>query len=485
MIKKIVLSITLLAAVVLSAQARPEAEYKKLRITYELAPDGSLEMNCYKELKYNTHSSFNNYFGETFILYNPAFETVTVNASYTIQADGNKITTPDNAYNEVLPRVAAKAPAYNHLKELVITHTGLELGATVYLDYTIHSKAGYYPALDIDISLQGYAAMTDAIITVIVPEGLPINTLSMGNPTRKKTTANGKDTYTFAYRNIPAMTERLIPAYYKDYPHVLVNTYAPNEDPFNVISDAFNAAECTDELRTLAQSLGSEEKISQYVASSLADCPIPLSQTGYRMRTPQEVYNSAYGTQAEKTLLTFVLLKALGNNPVVYPIYPNGLDQMSTSFTKGLVSISQVSLTKPEAPKGIDITETVNVALTAADAQKVLYTLPTPRKGIATWRLSGLNTKRKLAMELPSTVSETYTYLISCEEGVRTNIKPATKTLSNGVGSVEIVLAKDKITRSLHIEKALLTPADYPAFRALMSLWENPTGKTFIVEKIK
>ena len=50
---------------------------------------------------------------------------------------------------ESTSRTAADAPAYNHLKEMVVVHTGLELGATIYLDYTLTSKPGYLPELDI------------------------------------------------------------------------------------------------------------------------------------------------------------------------------------------------------------------------------------------------------------------------------------------------------------------------------------------------
>ena len=44
--------------------------------------------------------------------------------------------------------------AYNHIKEMVITHTGLELGATIYLDYTLSSKPSFLSTPDIDEVLQ-------------------------------------------------------------------------------------------------------------------------------------------------------------------------------------------------------------------------------------------------------------------------------------------------------------------------------------------
>ena len=88
----------------------------------------------------------NSLYGETFIVYDPAYQQLKINESYTRQVDGTIVTTPANAFVEVLPSAAANAPAYNGLKEMVVVHTGLELGATIYLDYTVTTDAGALPA---------------------------------------------------------------------------------------------------------------------------------------------------------------------------------------------------------------------------------------------------------------------------------------------------------------------------------------------------
>ena len=126
-----------------------EAEYKKLAKTWTLNADGSQEFRYNMELTLFTHTAMNGTYGESFIVYNPQYQELKINSSYTRQKDGTIIKTPDNAFVEVLPRNAADAPAYNHLKEMVVVHTGLELGATIYLDYTVTSKPGYLPEVDI------------------------------------------------------------------------------------------------------------------------------------------------------------------------------------------------------------------------------------------------------------------------------------------------------------------------------------------------
>ena len=93
-----------------------EAEYKKLAKTWTLNADGSQEFRYNMELTLFTHTAMNGTYGESFIVYNPQYQELKINSSYTRQKDGTIIKTPDNAFVEVLPRNAADAPAYNHLK---------------------------------------------------------------------------------------------------------------------------------------------------------------------------------------------------------------------------------------------------------------------------------------------------------------------------------------------------------------------------------
>ena len=108
-------------------------------------------------------------------MYNSDYQNVKIDTSYTIQNDGTIIQTPENAFNNVLPSIAAKAPDYNKLSELVITHTGLEVGATTYLDYTITTEAEAVGSLDIEeiIGVEG-ADIEKYQVIVNVPEGVTI-----------------------------------------------------------------------------------------------------------------------------------------------------------------------------------------------------------------------------------------------------------------------------------------------------------------------
>ena len=156
---KLILLLSLLAMTVTSFAAS-EAEYGKVSKAWTLHADGSQEYRSSMELTLFTHTAMNSTYGESFIVYNPDFQTLKIHSSYTRQKDGTIVKTPDNAFVEVLPRFAADAPAYNQLKEMVVVHTGLELGhdllGLLYYHKTgLLSGSGYQRATTRDLSREG------------------------------------------------------------------------------------------------------------------------------------------------------------------------------------------------------------------------------------------------------------------------------------------------------------------------------------------
>ncbi len=481
MIRNIFITLLLCVFSFTDSFAGPDAEFRKVLISWNLLENGSVEMNYCKELKLNTHNSFNNLYGETFIVYDPLYQSVKVNKSYTVQADGNVIETPQNAFNEVLPRDAADAPAYNHLKELVITHTGLEIGATIYLDYTVTSKPGYLPALDFDLPLEELSPVREARVSVTVPSGINVNEMLFGKPSRKIQKEQDKDTYLYVFKNIPARPrETLMPAY-STGARVIINTYGKGTDPFDYMRAQFNKAESCPELETLASSLNSEQAVMDFVGKKLGNSPLSIQQTGYRMRSPRDIYRSAYGTQAEKMLLAYVLLRSKGHNPQIHAQYPYQL----TCPGKGLASLTGISLTPPseDAAVVIDLNETIH--LTAREAERALYELPVPNNALAAWRLGTLNSVRKNPLELPAIVSEHYEYTITWDEDVCPEVKEMHKIISNRAGKLEISFSKKdneiKIVRSLSLPEKNISPEAYADFRTLMNTWNSAQYRSIIV----
>ena len=136
------ISLLILLSVVVSSlfSNNYDACYKLLKKEYIFNNEGGYTLNYEHKLQFNTYQSFHRFYGETFIIYDPQYQTLNVTRNQTTMADGKLIVGPENALNEVLPSWAANSGAYNHIREMVVTHTGLEVGAVSELSYTINSK---------------------------------------------------------------------------------------------------------------------------------------------------------------------------------------------------------------------------------------------------------------------------------------------------------------------------------------------------------
>ena len=298
-----------------------EAEYKKLAKTWTLNADGSQEFRYDMELTLFTHTAMNGTYGESFIVYNPQYQELKINSSYTKQKDGTIIKTPDNAFVEVLPRNAADAPAYNHLKEMVIVHTGLELGATIYLDYTVTSKPGYLPEVDIFEELLQSSPVKEYTLTIVTPEVKELAYTLTNNPAKASVKRSGGTcTTSWTLRNLPA-SSRAPFVYVKngDVPFLAATTYASEGEALATLLKQFNPSG-DPQLTTLAESLTEGEKkdedkleaILEYTTNHIANNGLTLDQTGYRLRPADAVISTAYGTEVEKANLLAGLLDGGG-----------------------------------------------------------------------------------------------------------------------------------------------------------------------------
>lgn len=86
-----------------AAYAGDEATYEKLHTSYTLAADGSQQYRRVMDLKLETHTSFNDLFGETFVVYDPEYQTLTINEAYTTQADGTVCPCPTTPSTSLCP----------------------------------------------------------------------------------------------------------------------------------------------------------------------------------------------------------------------------------------------------------------------------------------------------------------------------------------------------------------------------------------------
>lgn len=532
--------IGMLLLAVLPAKAASEAEFRKLSKTYTLRADGSQEVRVQKELTLFTHAAMNSLYGETFIVYDPNFQKLEIHESYTRQKDGTVIKTPANALVEVLPSAAANAPAYNRLKEMVVVHTGLELGATIVLDYSIVSKAGYLPELDVCCPVKELSPIKEYTFRLNVPAGKAVH-YELLNASAKPaiTQGSGMKTFTWTLKDVKprpyaypsargamgqvqAVSSGMMPVFiastWPRYDEALKSLKAQFQPGSHSIIEA-KVAELTRGIEGNPQAI--RNAIAGYMTElyQLGRCGVSLQEAGYRLRPASEVIRSAYGTQAELVNLDVTLQQAAGLEAevAVCALRPSTKDNQGLSTLVSVVAQSKlmpekVALTGTEEAclqPFLTVTNlegkplTMEAYLSAKDMQQTdtlqvdeaqmqqpaegwgIVALPDPTP-IRTLYAYAAHTTIPESILLPRTMNCTLETFVRLPEGMK--VTPRTDMeVSNACGKVTFSYqpTKDgvKVTRSLRISRQLQTPSNYKELYALLAEWRDTNNHTLVVKK--
>lgn len=527
----------LFAASTLQAQTTPkEAEFKKIARTYTLHDDGSQTLRIQKELTIYTHTAMNRTYGETFIQYDPAWQTVKINTSYTRQKDGTIIKTPQNAFVEVLPQSAADAPAYNRLKELVVVHTGLDLGSTIYLDYTITSKPGYLPALDLLYPLKELSPIDEFSLKIDISRNktLHYTTWNMGEQPVVSTKGKRKTViwtlkniqprpYSYPYEHNAFGTVQEIASGMT--PAIAATTYPSANEALKHLTSQFTEGDTkivkskADEIMAQAKgnATGAQQLIDAYVGLLAANpCKVSLQESGYRLRPASEVIRTAYGTAAELANLSYSLQKAAGLNAglIVASLSPaagtdknaiglSGVIATADKFAsagntlpriKGLQDYLRVTdaeghpyLFKKEN-KEVVKRDTINAADSAYTANQLtdyqIITLKNDAAVSALYPYSG-NTHITAPILLSNPLNRKLVTVVKLPEG-RQWLPAKDQHIQNAAGEWTLQYTLDgnelTVSRKLLISKQLYSPTDYTDLYNLLAQWKDANNQTVVLK---
>jgi hypothetical protein len=299
--------ILLSACALLISLPATDARFLKIEISYHLQNDGSWDMEYRHQARLDTYYAVTRALGETFIIYNPDFQKLEILKSETTMADGRKVASPANAFNEVLPFAAHGFSDFANLREMVVTHTGLERGALVDLHYRIHTKAGFLPAF----SGRSYR------LTIMVPADQVLRTRVFG--LKAEAEVSGTETEkrtTFTLANLrPDVHEPL--AGDAAAPFIVFST-AANWEQATALSagDTAFPALLGEKIEKLKVQYPSRPDLlaalQQAAASEVQNCDLGLEMVGWQPRPIERVAASNYGTSLEKALLLQSMLQKAG-----------------------------------------------------------------------------------------------------------------------------------------------------------------------------
>jgi hypothetical protein len=324
MIKRFAFTMLLFAVASVSLHAEADtadAVYEDIVHEYVLNADGSTTLTYSHKMRLLTPYAFTRAYGESFITYNPEWQTLKVLRSVTTMADGRKVEIPFNAQNEVLPRHAAGAAPFSGLKEMVVTHTGLEVGALVDFAYQLHTKPGMFPGLMAEVLCGDRNPILNITIRVKVPSGTELqHGWSRDAETPVVSEEGGMSVFTWTRKNIPQFeVEEHQPAMDRVLPVLYFSTARFDEMPMHIFGpqgvtplapEAISMAEGIARLHE--KLLDKAFALRDWVATRVGRSTVALDMLGYHCRSVEDMVKYNVASDLERAVLLSQLCRAVG-----------------------------------------------------------------------------------------------------------------------------------------------------------------------------
>jgi len=311
------LCLALLAAWALFALPTHDARFLNVAVTYELHEDGSWDMTYEQLARLDTYYAFNRALGETFIVYNPVFQKLEVLKSETTMANGRKVASPANAFNEVLPFAAHGFADFAGLREMVVTHIGLEREAVVDLKYRIHTQAGFLPVFSGREILNRDFPVDKYRLEINVPAGQALRYRVLGSPAQAKVSDSGAGKrYAFELASLPPAAHEALTAAGSE-PAVVFSVASDWKAALALAADpAPLPAALLERIEKLKTQYPARPdllaELQKLVAGEVQGCRLGSDASGWQPRPAARVFQSNYGTRLEKALLLRALLDQAG-----------------------------------------------------------------------------------------------------------------------------------------------------------------------------
>lgn len=448
----ILMALSLGASAFAQNTPQPDAEYLLIRRQYKVNNDGSMDIRIRKEIKLLRNRAITAYAdkGETFISYNPAFESLKINESYTLRADGSKVTTPENAFVNQLPGDCTDCGRLSGIRELAIIHTALEYNCTIVLDYTLHRKS--------TLLTEQFDFRQDCPV--------------------KRYEVRYADGRTQIENNLPqSVNDPYMPAK-KDYDVEFVLGTAPSYTAEHSLPAARQLVASLKQGDAKATACAIRDWVYDYIHLNTVD----PARTDYAMTQAAEVFASNCGTMTDKTGLLAAMLNEAGlkteieNNARTIAIDRVRITLGDSCYFCSMRSKSPlVNCDRANAlPMPIYVDRKLEWNPDTITENYVRIRLPRENMGLQI-NPAYLAPSRTSDVQA-STASEFYHYTMQLPKGAK--MVGGDVELSGSapeVGNYNIIIkqkgTKLIITRSLRLRKSIITAKDYQNFRKIMIDW--------------
>ncbi|BBB31963.1 conserved hypothetical protein [Thermotomaculum hydrothermale] len=283
-----------------------QVEIVNKKIDIHVLKDGRVIEHVYEKIKINGFTGMRRA-GEWFFTYNPEYTEVKVLKSVTHNSEGKVIPSPENAILDFSPYSVENAPDFSHIREKIVSHTGLEPNCVVEFEYEIRDKIPHRLVVFKDLRDRFPVKRLEVSIVDNRHCALFSNKLSL----------NGEGN--FVVKNIvPIHTNETGEGYYEHTPYIAIII----RDPFKYMKGYLSSLDNSN-FDNVIKLMGVENlsgkrfmySVFDFVENRLNTIPLSGTTQNYKCRDFEEIVKSGYATNFEKPVLVYWLLKNRGLNP--------------------------------------------------------------------------------------------------------------------------------------------------------------------------
>ena len=477
------IAVATLLSTTLFAQ-NPDAVYKLMRQEWIVNADGTSDYHYRHEVQILRNRALVAYAdkGETFVVYNPDFEELTINEVYTLQKDGTRVEMPQNAFVYQLPSQCTDCGRFNHLRELAMIHTGMELGCTIVVDYTIHRR---YSLLNQTLDLVRECPVERLEVSVKVPGSQELN-VRVSDPevfVFKPTVEQTDSSFSLKAVNVPqSYADAYMPSKELLYPMLHFYNGVPE---FTPAFDRQGLAEAKNVAYKMIDSQDDRENIvaiQNYVIDNIHLNDIEPAKLGYVHSTAAEVWQTGCGTATDKAVLFAAMLNEVGYSARVIGDAYDEVGVMVDTLEYRLSVRHKGHMTLHGEAK--DEVRTVNISGTYDAAFDTLedgfYRFRMPAiEGSPTVKVTNLALVRTAPLQSAACdINSDVTYILP--KGMKL-IRGVERILSfDGIGSMQVMVKQSgkklRVVRKLKLEQTVVPVSDYGRYRQLLTLWQEVDG---------
>lgn len=466
----------------MSFAQNPDAVYKLLRQEWTVNADGTSDYHYRHEVQILRNRTLVAYAdkGETFVVYNPDLEELKVNEVYTLRPDGSRVEMPQNAFVYQLPSECTDCGRFNHIRELAMVHTGMEIGCVVVVDYTIHRR---YNLVNETLCLVRDCPVERLEVNVSVPEGQELN-VSLTDPkvlTFNPTIEQDEKTYNLRATNVPQnIVDSYLPSVDQLYPMLHFYNGMPE---FTPVFDRMGLKEAEAVAMKLIATDDARENICairDFVVDNIHLNDLPPAKVGYVHASAAEVWQSGCGTATDKAVLLAAMLNQVGYTARVIGDASDEVGVMiDTLEYRADVRTKHPLVLYGEAKdevKAINQTGTFDATLDTLSEGFYRFRLPAI-VGSPSMRAANMPLVRTAPLQgTACDISSDITFLLP--KGVKLVGGNINRSLSfDGVGSVTVSVKQSgkklRVIRNLKLEQTIVPVKDYEVYRQLLAVWQG------------